>query len=222
MAGTYADLRDKKNELIRRAKDGSVFVADMTVSVPAALTSTSAATLLTLDPDDWTDIGWFSTDGVTYDRETDQVETSSFGSAESTRSDVTKDEISMSCTAQETKALTMGLTTGADIAAILADATTGEVQISKPTRPKLRFYRVLGLFLDHDDNGDEIYFGRLMPRAQVADFGSQGYNEDETGISYPMTWRGKEDSTLGDSHKWFWAGPGWKALLTDMGIENAP
>jgi hypothetical protein len=217
----YADLRDKKNELIRRAKDGSVFVAEMAVAVPAALTTTSAATLLTLDPDDWTDLGWFSTDGVTYDRATDQVETSSFGSAETTRSDVTKDEISMQCTAQETKALTMGITTGSDIAAIMADATTGEVQIAKPSTPKLRFYRVLGLFLDHDDNGSEIYFGRLMPRAQVADFGSQGYNEDETGISYPMTWKGKEDSTLGYSHKWFWGGPGWKALLTDMGIPNA-
>ncbi len=222
MTGTYADIRDKKNELIRRAKDGSVFVAPMTVSVPATITSTSSSTLLTLDPDDWTDLGWFSTDGVTYDRETDQVETSSFGSSESTRSDVTRDEISMSCTAQETKALTMGITTGADIAAIKADATTGEVQVAKPTRPKLRYYRVLGLFLDHDDNGAEIYFGRLMPRAQVADFGSQGYNEDETGISYPMTWRGKEDSTLGYSHKWFWGGPGWKALLSDMAIPNLP
>jgi hypothetical protein len=222
MAGTYADIRDKKNELIRRAKDGSVFVAEMDVTPPTAITSTSSATLLTLDPADWTDLGWFNTDGVTYDRETDQVEMQSFGSSEPTRSDVTRDEISMSCTAQETKALTMGITTGSDIAAILANSTTGEVQIAKPTRPKLRFYRVLGLFLDHDDNGDEIYFGRLMPRAQVADFGSQGYNEDESGISYPMTWRGKEDSTLGYSHKWFWGGKGWKALLTDMGIANAP
>jgi len=222
MAGTYADIRDKKNELIRRAKDGSIFVAEMDVTPPTALTSSSSATLLTLDPADWTDVGWFSTDGVTYDRSTDKVETSSFGSTETTRSDVTKDAISMTCTAQETKALTLGLTTGADITAIKANATTGEVQVAKPTTPKLRYYRVLGIFLDHDDNGAEIYFGRLMPRAQVADFGSQGYNEDETGISYPMTWMGKEDSTLGYSHKWFWGGPGWKALLTDMSIPNLP
>lgn len=218
----YAALRDKKNELIRRAKDGSIFVANMDVAVPAALTELAGAGLLVLDPEDWVDLGWITTEGVTYDRETESVDTTSFGSSEATRSDVTRDEISMSCTAQETKALTMAITTGADIAAILANATTGEVQIAKPTRPKLRFYRTLGLFLDHDDNGDEIYFGRLMPRAQVADFGSQGYNEDETGISYPMTWRGKEDSTLGYSHKWFWGGPGWKALLTEMGIANAP
>jgi hypothetical protein len=218
----YAALSDKKNELIRRAVDGSVFVADMSVTPPLTLTTLSTAVLTVLDPDDWTDLGWTSTEGVSYERTTESVDTSSFGSSEPTRSDVTRDEIAMSCTAQETKALTMGITTGADIAAILANATSGEVQVAKPARPKLRFYRVLGLFLDHDDNGLEIYFGRLMPRAQISDFGSQGYNEDETGISYPMTWRGKEDSTLGYSHKWFWAGPGWKSLLTDMGIANAP
>ena len=217
----YAALRDKKNQLIRRAKDGSIFVATMSVAVPANLTTGADAGLITLDPDDWTDLGWISTEGVTYDRETESVDTSSFGASEATRSDVTRDEISMSATAQETKALTIGITTGADIAAIKANAVTGEVQIAKPTRPKLRYYRTLGLFLDHDDNGDEIYFGRLMPRAQVADFGSQGYNEDETGISYPMTWRGKEDSSLGFSHKWFWGGPGWRSLLEDMGIETA-
>lgn len=218
----YAALRDKKNELIRRAKDGSIFVANMDIAAPTALTELTGAGLIVLDPDDWTDLGWITTEGVTYDRETESVDTSSFGSSEATRSDVTRDEISLSCTAQETKALTMAITTGAAIEAIKANATTGEVQIAKPTRPKLRYYRVLGIFLDHDDDGDEIYFGRFMPRAQVNDFGSQGYNEDETGISYPMTWRGKEDSTLGFSHQWFWGGPGWKSLLTTMDIPNLP
>jgi hypothetical protein len=218
----YAALRNKKNELIRRAKDGSIFVADMAVAAPTALTELTGAGLITLDDEDWTDLGWTSTEGVTYDRETETVDTSSFGSREATRSDVTRDEISMSCTAQETHALTMAITTGADITAIKANATTGEVAVAKPTTPRLRYYRVLGLFLDHDDDGAEIYFGRFMPRAQVSDFGSQGYNEDENGISYPMTFRGKEDSTLGYSHKWFWGGPGFKALLTTMNIPNLP
>lgn len=216
----YAALRAKKNQLIRRAKDGSVFVATMDVVVPPSLTTGADAGLVTLSPTEWVDLGWLTTEGVTYDRETESVDTNSFGSRESTRSDVTRDEISMSLTAQETKALVMGITTGADIAAIKANATTGEVQIAKPSTPKLRFYRTLGLFLDHDDDGEEIYFGRLMPRAQVADFGSQGYNEDESGISYPMTFRGKEDADLGFSHKWFWGGPGWRNLLVDMGIPT--
>jgi hypothetical protein len=217
----YSAVRDKKNELIRRAKDGSVFVARMSVALPAALTSGVSADLVVLDPEDWLDLGHMSTDGVSYDRETESTDTNSFGSREATRTDVTRDEISMSVTAQETKLLTIGLTTGADLDAIQAAAVTGETQIEKPFTPRLRYYRTLGLFIDHDDDGLEIYFGRLMPRAQIAEFGSQGYTEGEEGISYPMTWRGKEDSSAGFSHKWFWGGPGWLALLDEMGITQA-
>lgn len=216
----YSALRDKKNELIRRAKDGSVFIAKMSVALPASLTTGTSAELVTLDPDDWMDLGHMSTDGVTYERETESTDTSSFGSREATRTDVTRDEISMTVTAQETKLLTIGLTTGADLDAIKAAFQTGEVQIEKPFTPRLRYYRTLGLFIDHDDDGKEIYFGRLMPRAQISEFGSQGYTEGEDGISYPMTWRGKEDSDAGFSHKWFWGGPGWLALLDEMGIPQ--
>lgn len=216
----FDTLNDTKNQLIRRAKAGAVLVAEMSVAIPANLTSGTDAGLITLSGTDWKPVGWMTTDGVTYERTTESTDTNSFGSREPTRSDVTRDEINMNFVAQETKLLTIGLTTGADLAAIKAAATTGEVQIAKPDTPRLRYYRALGLFLDHDDNGNEIYFGRLMPRAQIGDFGSQSYNEDENGISYAMTWRGKKDETAGFSHKWFWGGPGWKALLTDMSIPQ--
>ena len=211
-------LNVTKNQLIRRAKAGAVLIAEMDVAIPASLTTTSAATLITLDPADWMPFGWMTTEGVNYERTTESTDTQSFGSREATRSDVTRDEISMTATAQETKLLTIGLSTGAELAAIKANATTGEVIIDKPDTPRLRFYRALGLFLDHNDDGEEIYFGRFMPRAQIGDFGSQGYNEDENGINYPMTWRGKKDETAGYSHRWWWGGPGWLSLLTDMNI----
>lgn len=218
---TFKDLNVTKNQLIRRAKAGAVLAAQMSVTAPTAITSTSSATLITLSATDWKPFGWMTTEGVNFERTTESTDTNSYGSREATRSDVTRDEISMTCTAQETKLLTIGMTTGADLTAITANATTGEVQIEKPDTPKLRYYRILGLFLDYNDDGLEIYFGRFMPRAQISDFGSQSYNEDENGINYPMTWRGKKDETLGFSHKWFWGGPGWKSLLTDMGIPNA-
>ena len=214
----FEALNITKNQLIRRAKAGAVLVAEMDVAIPANLTTGTDAGLIVLDPDDWKPFGWMTTEGVNYERTTESTDTQSFGSREATRSDVNRDEISMTATAQETKLLTIGLTTGAELDAIKANATTGEVQIEKPDTPRLRFYRALGLFLDHNDDGEEIYFGRLMPRAQIADFGSQGYNEDENGINYPMTWRGKKDETAGFSHKWFWGGPGWKSLLTAMDI----
>lgn len=217
---TYADVADKKNQLIRRAKNGSVFIAPIATALPTSLTSGAGAPLTAL-PSAWVDLGWTTTEGVAFERETEQVEIQSFGSPEATRSDVTRDEVSMTMTAQETKLETIALSTGASIASLIAAATTGELQVAKPTTPVLPFYRVLALFLDHNDAGQEIYFGRLMPRAQINDFGSQTYNEDETGIAYPMTWRGYEDSSAGFSHKWFWAGPGWLALLSDMDIPQA-
>lgn len=215
-------LNVTKNQLIRRAKAGAVLVAEMSVAIPAALTSGTTAVLVTLDPDDWKPIGWMTTDGVNYERTTESTDTNSYGSTEPTRSDVTRDQIDMTCVGQETKLLTIGLTTGAILDAIKANATTGEVIIDKPDTPTLRYYRTLGVFLDHSDSGKEIYFGRLMPRAQISEFGSQAFNADENGLNYAMTWRGKKDETAGFSHRWWFAGPGWKEMLTDMDIPTGP
>jgi hypothetical protein len=188
-----------------------------------AVTTTTPGTAVDLAPlpSGWEDLGWTSTDGVTFGRETEVSEVTSFGSTEPTRSDITSDTITMSVTAQETRLLTIGLYTGADTSAMTADATTGEFSISKPSIPGFRYYRVLGLFVDQDDNGREIYIARYMPRARITEFGEQQYQSGEDPISYNMTFTGFEDSTLGYSHRWIFGGPGWKPMLTTMGIGSA-
>ena len=55
----------------------------------------------------------------------------------------------------------------------------------------------------------------------VTEVGEQTFTDGDDPISYPVTFQGFEDSTLGYSHKWFFGGPGWQALLTDMGIPEA-
>lgn len=215
----YSALDDKKQQLIRKAKDGSVFVGAITTTLITALTTGSSADLATL-PTGMKDLGYTTTDGVTYGRTTDLSEVRSFGSVEPTRTDVTSDTITMNCAAQETKLETIGLYTGADYTTIQAAATTGEVQIAKPDRPSFRYYRTLGLFVDDGDAG-EIYFARYMPRSRVTEIGEQQYNDGDEAVTYPLTFTGYKDSTAGYSHKWFWGGPGWKALLTDMGITQA-
>src|SRR4051812_27015350 len=116
----YATLRDKKTELIRKSRDGSVFIG------PASGTGITALTTATGDlaplPAGFADLGWCSTDGVSYSRDTTISEVSSFGSVEPTRSDVTKDTITMGVTAQETKLLTLELYTGANLSTATADA----------------------------------------------------------------------------------------------------
>lgn len=215
----YSTLRDKKTELIRKARDGSVFVGKSSVTAITTLTTGSSSDLATL-PVGMTDLGWTTTDGVSYSRTTETSDVRSFGSVEPTRSDVTSDEITMSVSAQETSLITLELYTGADLSAAEATAVTGELQISKPARPGFTYYRVLGLFVDDGDAG-EIYLARYMPRARVTEFGEQQYNDADEAIVYPLTFTGYEDSVLGYSHKWLFGGPGWEALLDEMGIDQA-
>jgi hypothetical protein len=186
----------------------------------ANLTSGGSSDLAAL-PTGYEDIGWTTTDGITYGRETEVSEVRSFGSIDPTRADITTDVMTMAVTAQETSKLTLGLYIGADLSATEGAATTAEVQIEKPAVPSFRYYRVLGLFVDTDDNGDELYVARFMPRARITEVGEQVFSDGDDPIQYPMTFTGFEDSDEGFSHKWFFGGPGWEAILTDMGFTQA-
>jgi hypothetical protein len=86
--------------------------------------------------------------------------------------------------------------------------------------PGFRYYRVLGLFVDETNDG-EIYIARYMPRARVTEFAEQAFNNDDEAILWGVTMTGFEDSTVGYSHRWIFGGPGWLALLNEMGITQA-
>lgn len=218
MAG-YSSVRDKKNQLIRKARDGSVLVAPYATAAITTLTTGAGAGLTTI-PVGYKDLGHISTDGASYGRDTTVSDVRSFGSTEPTRSDMTQDTITMQVTAQETNILTLGLYTGADLSAAEAVVTTGEFSIAKPNIPGFNYYRVLGLFVDYGDAG-EIYYGRFMPRARITELSEQSFSDGDDPIQYQMTWTGFEDSVLGYSHRWIFGGPGWLALLDDMSIDQA-
>jgi hypothetical protein len=216
---SYSALREKQNELIRKARDGSVFIAPMSTTNLASLTTGSSSDLVTL-PTGWEDLGWTSTDGASFGRETETSDVNAFGAQEPVRSDITSDVITMEVTALETKLLTLGLYIGVDTSGIEAAAVTGEVRIAKPTRAANYHYRVLGLFVDEIEEG-EIYLGRYMPRAKITDRAEQVYADGDDPVQFGFTFTGFEDSTAGTSHEWLFGGPGWKALLTKMGITTA-
>jgi hypothetical protein len=214
----YSALRDKKNELIRKARDGSVFIAPMSATSLTAITTGAGSALVTL-PAGWEDLGWVTSDGVGFGRETEQSDVTSFGSLEPTRSDVTSDIITMTVVAQETKLLTIGLYTGVDTTDLEATPVTSELVIPKPSQPAGLHYRVLALFVDEVDEG-EVYIARYMPRARITEYGEQAFTSGDEPIAYSLTFTGFEDSTAGFSHQWHFAGPGWKAMLSDMGVPQ--
>lgn len=215
----YAALADKKNQLIRKSLTGSVFIANSTVANLASLTSGSSGALVAL-PTGWEDLGWVTKDGVGYGRETNQSEVTSFGSQQPTRTDQVSDVLSMTVTAQETKLLTLGLYIGVDTTGIQAAATTGETRIAKPQFAANYHYRVLGLFVDEIEEG-EIYMARYFPYAKITERGEQTMSDGDDPVVYSLTFRAEEDSATGTDAEWIFGGPGWRALLSDMGVSQA-
>lgn len=219
---SFDALSNKKAELIRKSLDGSAFIADLSADPIDDLTvATGTAPNQVIDlaplPDGWDDLGWLTDDGMAFSRDVEASEVSSFGATTSTRTDVVSDSTSLTVVAQETKLLTIGLATGADLANIVPDSATGEVRIAKPTRPKSKHYRVLSVAVDEGEGG-EIYIARFLPRAKVSSYAEQAFSKSDDPITWGVTMVGEIDSDLGFSEAWIFGGPGWKALLTEMGF----
>lgn len=217
MAGVPFDsLQSRNNELIRRTVDGAVFIAPFSASAITTLTDTDK--LLKPLPTGYEDVGWVDDSGITMPRSVDTANVTSLGSVEPTRTDVTKDTKTIKFIAQETKALTIGLYTGADMTGVTADPTSGEVQIASPARPSIRYYRCLVLAVDLSDAG-EIYRAKFYPRVSVTDYDdekiqSSGDDADVRGV----TLTAKVDPVLGYSAKDMFGGQGWAALNSAMGF----
>jgi hypothetical protein len=214
----YADIAERKDELIRKALQGSVFIAPSTADGITALTTGAAAGLNAL-PEGYTDVGMLTTDGTALSEGITSSDIASWGFADPTRSDITKRTSTAKFTMQETNLRSIGLYTGADTAGILADATTGEVQIAQPSIPTKRYYRTLILAVDTSDDG-EIYIARFWPRASVTDLDDQSYANGDDPVEWGVTLTAYPDSDLGFATQYLFGGPGWKALLTNMGIDD--
>ncbi len=217
----YAGLAGKKSELIRKALDGSGFIAPVSAAGIGALTvavvGPPATTQLNALPTGWGDLGWLTTDGMQSAASTSASEIQSFGSTSPTRSDITSETKTVTVVCQETKLITLQLFTGVAAGSLVPDATTGELQITEASTPTKQLYRLLTLAKD-DGDGGEIYIGAFYPRVSVtakADFNLGG---GDTAIQYGVTFTAEQDSTLGFSRRWLFGGAGFKALKVSMGF----
>ena len=223
---SYDALANKKRELIRKALTGSVFVAPLASDPVAELTEkTGVAPNEVIDlvalPTGYDDVGWLSTEGAAFAREVAQSEVASWGSNTPTRTDITADSTSLTFLMQETKLLSIGLATGADLSAIVPDVDTGEVSIEKPETPDAKSYRTLSVAVDKSNAGD-IYVARFLPAAKVTNYTEQAFGAGDDPIGWGVTVTGEKDSTLGYTERWIFGGAGWFALLADMGFDVTP
>lgn len=215
----YSAVREKQNELIRKSLDGSVFITPRSTANLTAITTGSGADLVTLNA--WEDLGWTSSDGVTFGRDIETSDVAAFGSQEPVRSDITTDTTTLQVVCLETKLLTLGLYANVDTTGMQAAATTGEFKILKPTKSASLFYRVLALFVDETDDG-EIYMARYLPNAKITERAEIQYSSGDDPVQYGLTFTAFNDAAAGTAEAYMWAGPGWKALLSSMGITQAP
>ena len=224
MASYDDDLKELKQELIRKTLGGSVFVAERTVSAINTLTESVAGPPARIElaalPVGYKDIGYTTDDGAQFSTETTTSDVTSWQSTSPTRSDITSETSTMTVTAQETKLLTIGLYLGVATAGIQGAAGTGEVVIKKPQRASARHYRVLALAIDGDP-GSEIFIARFLPNAKITGRGEQAYSKSDQALTWPVTFTGFHDSAYGTAEAHFFGGPGWLALLDEMGITQA-
>lgn len=217
---TFADLQTVQTELIRKAKSGSAFLAPIAATGIDETFVGPGGVLATL-PVDYEDLGWLSNDGMGFSRDVSTSDVTSFGSVSPTRSDVVSDTSTVTVTCQETKLLTIGLATGIDTTAIKTPTANGAVMVRKPSAPTSRFYRLFCISKDDGDAGD-IYIARFFPRAKVTSFSEQAFGGGDDPISWGVTMTGYADSDLGFTEAWLFGGPGWNALVADMGFDAIP
>jgi hypothetical protein len=132
---TYDELKNLQNDLIRKALEGSVFIAPYSPPSPTALTTGANAGLVPLATD-YEDVGWCDKGtGATWSRSVDTSDVTSWGSVEPTRRDITKETKGIKFIAQETKRQTIELYEGVDLSTVTPTAVTGESHVRQPRSP---------------------------------------------------------------------------------------
>jgi hypothetical protein len=214
---TFADIENKKSQLIRKSLDGSAFIAPNDAEPIDYLTDETGGLLVL--PEDWDDVGYLTTDGMPHSRAVTTSDITSFGRTTPTRSDITADTTTITIAAQETKLLTIGLATGADLTGVIPRAG-GEVRFRKPRTPAQRTYRLLTMAVDTTEDG-EIYIARFFPQAKVTAYADQAFTGGDEALLWGTTFTAQFDDTLGFSESWHFGGSAWEALLLDAGFPAA-
>lgn len=212
---TFEDVRGAQSQLILKALGGFVIVAPMSVEMPETFTDESGE-LIDLKAAGFTPLGWLTKgDGVNFSRETENQETESYGALEPTRVDFTKDVTSAAFRMQETNKQVLELYYNTDLSKVTPDAS-GEFSFVNDSQPSTIYRRMI--YIAKDGNGENAkYIIKGMPRAVLSEVQEQAWSP-EAELSYGLTVKATTDDELNYSVRHSFAGPGIKALISDMGF----
>lgn len=202
---SFADVRGHNGDNIRKILEMAIFVKpwdEADVEVTKVWTTAGGLVI----PAGYLPVGMVTKDdGASWTRDQDSADVESFGYAEPSRRDITKDVTGLAFTMQESKKTVMEMFHGLDLSTVATDAD-GNFFFDKASRPAQRKYRVLALGKD-GDGPDAVYLARWLPKAQVTENGEQAWSDGDE-IKYPATLTGYTDAAVGTSFREIWGGPG--------------
>lgn len=200
-----------RNNLIRKQLMQAVYAADY--SAPAVTAPFDSATgALAALPSGYVPVGYTTDDGITFASDLSMADVTSSQSVEPTRSDVESEVLTGGYAPQETNAATVSMYKGLSLAGADALPAIGEAwAMTRPSIPKVPYYRLLFIGLDYGDDGGEIYIIKHYPKARVTSKDdSQWARSTET--QWPVTVQAYRDPVLLTAEKEWIDGPGWRAL----------
>lgn len=201
---TFNEAKGHNPSNIRKILEMAIFVKPV-ADADTAITKVYDATGLVV-PAGYLPVGVVTKDdGAAWTRDQETSDVESYGYAEPTRRDITKDVTGLGFTMQESKKTVMELYHGLDLTAITTDAD-GNFFFDKASRPVQRRYRVFALGKD-GDGPDAVYVARWLPNAQVTESAEQAWSEGDE-VKYPSSLTAYTDSQFGTSFREIWGGPG--------------
>jgi hypothetical protein len=106
-----------------------------------------------------------------------------------------------------------------DLSGVTADANN-EFSFENEAQPSTIYRRMI--YIAKDGNGEDAkYIIKTMPKAIVSEVQEQAWSS-ESELSYGLTVKATSDDDLGFSVRHSFGGPGFGALLADMGFAADP
>lgn len=210
---TWAAVDTSNASLIRKSLRGGVFLAAASATLPTSITSGSTPTLSAL-PTGYKMFGMVSDNGCKISSDVSTSDVKAWGKLTPVRSDITSDVVKAQLTALETNKLTVETFFG--VSSTTADATSGEVQVIKPSGSTVTYHRMLVVGLDGDDTNFS-YVAWDLPYVSLTDRGDQTFSSGDDPLEWDMTFTAYPDPTAGYSARFLAGGTQWLALKTAMG-----
>lgn len=209
-----SDIRTANGQLIWKPQAAFVAVAPYTVAALVKSDIFDATTgvpkAFTAWPTGYVQLGWFTTDGLTFGRDTTVSDTNAFGALEPVRRTVTAQSHTLSLTPMESLRMVQQLYYLTSLTAV-TPGTNNVINWQEPALPALRDYRLVAMGADTGQTAGEWIRVIQMPRVGISPNGDSSWNQADEGNTYPITATAQLDGTLGYAVEHFEGGAGFPA-----------